>query len=146
MKIKWIITIFCVNSSLIRKLMVWGISKQYSPGRDLFIIQTYGFSKFWQVLMLTLFLLGMGDQFEPPSPVIFVYLTQTFFIIEMAWLRTLQKCIIYHFFGHFYYITGFCQKKSIFANSQFFFQILKVEHNSFPMMYHLSYLDIKHGI
>jgi len=25
-------------------------------------------------------------------------------------------------------------------------QILKVEHKSFPMMYHLSYLDIKHGI
>ena len=25
-------------------------------------------------------------------------------------------------------------------------QILKVEHKSFLMMYHLSYLDIKHGI
>jgi len=26
-----------------------------------------------------------------------------------------------------------------------FLQILKVEHKSFSMMYHLSYLDIKHG-
>ena len=28
----------------------------------------------------------------------------------------------------------------------FFLQILKVVHKSFPMMYQLSYLDIKHGI
>jgi len=51
------------------------------------------------------------------------------------------------FFGkHFYYITGFCDKNSIFANLQIFLQILKVEHKSFLMMYHLLYLDIKHGI
>ena len=37
------------------------------------------------------------------------------------------------------------QKNSIFCNFAFF-HILKVEHKSFPMMYHLSYLDIKHGI
>ena len=47
------------------------------------------------------------------------------------------------FCKHFHYITGFCDKKFKFAN---FLQILKVEHKSFPMMYHLSYLDIKHGI
>ena len=41
------------------------------------------------------------------------------------------------FCKHFYYI---------FANLQIFLQILKVEHKSSPMMYHLSYLDIKHGI
>ena len=45
----------------------------------------------------------------------------------MAWSRAFQKCIM-PFFGqiffckHFYYITGFCDKKnSIFANLQIFF-------------------------
>jgi len=37
-------------------------------------------------------------------------------------------------------------KKSIFENQLIFFQIRKVEHTSFPVMYHLSYLEIKHGI
>ena len=69
----------------------------------------------------------------------------------MAWSRAFQKCIICDFLDkffckHFYYITGFCDKNSIFANLQIFLQILKVEHKSLLMMYHLSYLDIKHGI
>jgi len=52
-----------------------------------------------------------------------------------------------NFFGkQFYYKTGFCNKKFNFCKFAIFLQILKVEHNSFPMMYHLSYLDIKHGI
>ena len=69
----------------------------------------------------------------------------------MAWSRAFQKCIIYHFLDNFFlqtflpYITGFCKKSKILANLQIFLQILKVEHKSFPMMYHLSYLDIKHG-
>ena len=47
---------------------------------------------------------------------------------------------------HFYNITGFCDKKFNFCKfSIFFLQILKVKHKSFPVMYHLSYLDIKHG-
>ena len=37
-------------------------------------------------------------------------------------------------------------KNLIFANLQIFLQIHKVEHKSFRMMYHLSYLDIKNGI
>ena len=50
------------------------------------------------------------------------------------------------FCKHFYYITGFCDKKFNFCKFEIFLQILKVEHKSFLMMYHLSYLDIKHGI
>ena len=50
------------------------------------------------------------------------------------------------FCKHFYYKTGFCDKKFSFCKFAIFLQILKVEHKSFPMMYHLSYLDIKHGI
>ena len=42
----------------------------------------------------------------------------------------------------FYYITGFCNKKFNFCKFVFFLQILKVEHKSFLMMYHLSYLDM----
>ena len=50
------------------------------------------------------------------------------------------------FCKHFYK-TGFCDKKFNFCKFANFLQILKVEHKSFPMiMYHLSYLDIKHGI
>ena len=37
----------------------------------------------------------------------------------------------------------FAKKKNFFANCQFFLQILKEEHKSFPILYHLSYLDIK---
>ena len=47
---------------------------------------------------------------------------------------------------NFYYITGFCDKKFNFFKFAIFLQILKVQHKSFPMMYHLSYLDIKHRI
>ena len=76
---------------------------------------------------------------------------KTFCLIEMAWSRAFQTCIIYHFLDNFFLQTfllynWILQKNSIFANSQFFLQILKVEHKSFPMMYYLSYLDIKHGI
>ena len=57
-----------------------------------------------------------------------------------------SKMYNFSFFGKFYCITGFCDKNSIFANLQIFLQILNVNHKSFLMMYHLSYLDIKHGI
>ena len=38
----------------------------------------------------------------------------------MAWSRAFQKCIIFHFLDnffckHFYYITGFCDKKFNFC-------------------------------
>ena len=45
----------------------------------------------------------------------------------MAWSRAFQKCIIFHFFGqisfskHFYYITGFCDKKFNFCKFVNFF-------------------------
>ena len=70
----------------------------------------------------------------------------------MAWSRAFQKCIICHFLDKFFFANIFTKKldfaikKSIFANLQIFLQILKVEHKSFLMMYHLSYFDIKHGI
>ena len=48
-----------------------------------------------------------------------------------------------YFCKHFYYITGFCDKKFNFCKFANFFADSK---SSFPMMYHLSYLDIKHGI
>ena len=56
------------------------------------------------------------------------------------------------FFGQIFFANiftvklDFAIKNAIFANLQFFLQILKVEHKSFLMMHHLSYLDIKHGI
>ena len=51
------------------------------------------------------------------------------------------------FFANIFTIKlDFAIINSIFANLQIFLQILKVEHKSFLMMYHLSYLDIKHGI
>ena len=56
------------------------------------------------------------------------------------------------FFGKFLFANiftiklDFAKKSSIFANLQIFLQIIKVEHKSFPVMYHLSYLDIKQGI
>ena len=36
--------------------------------------------------------------------------------------------------------VGFCKKNFNFCKFAIFLQILKVEHKSFPMMYHLSYL------
>ena len=40
----------------------------------------------------------------------------------MAWSRAFQKCIFYHFFGkHFYFITGFCDKKFNFCKCANFF-------------------------
>ena len=68
-------------------------------------------------------------------------------IFEMAWSRSFKNVytiICWTFFcKHFYFKTGF-KKELIFADL-LFFQISRVEHKSFPMMYHLSYLDIKHG-
>ena len=67
-------------------------------------------------------------------------------------VKGFSKMYNFSFFGqiffckHFYYIIGFCDKKFNFCKFAFFVPILKVEHKSFPMMYHLSYLDIKHGI
>ena len=37
-------------------------------------------------------------------------------------------------------------RKSVFVAKTLFLSSLKVEHKSIPMMYHLSYLYIKHGI
>ena len=76
---------------------------------------------------------------------------KTFCIFEMAWSRAFQKWIIFHFLDKFFFANiftiklDFALKNSIFANLQVVLQILKVEHKSFLMMYHLSYLDIKHG-
>ena len=73
-------------------------------------------------------------------------------MFEMAWSWDFQKCIIFHFLDKFIFANiftiklDFAIKNSIFANLLIFLQILKVEHKSFLMMYHLSYLDIKHGI
>ena len=44
----------------------------------------------------------------------------------MAWSRTFQKCMIFHFLEeffckHFYNITGFCDKKFIFCKFANFF-------------------------
>ena len=58
----------------------------------------------------------------------------------MAWSRVFQTCIIYHFLDNFFFQTFLLynwilqKKNSIFANSQFFLQILKVEHKSFPII------------
>ena len=67
-------------------------------------------------------------------------------IFGMARWRAFQRCIFYPFLDIFckHFIKWIFQKISNFANLHFL-QILKVEHKSFPMMYHLAYLDIKHG-
>ena len=62
-----------------------------------------------------------------------------------------QKLIFYHFLDKFFLRTfllnnWILQKNFNFCKFAIFLQILKVEHKSFPMMYHLSYLDIKHRI
>ena len=62
-----------------------------------------------------------------------------------------QKLIFYHFLDKFFLRTfllnnWILQKNFNFCKFAIFLQILKVEDKSFPMMYHLSYLDIKHGI
>jgi len=67
-----------------------------------------------------------------------------FCLYEMEWSRACQKCAFINFLKQFYCKTGFCKKNLI---CKFFLQILKkVKHKSFPMMYHLLYLDIKHVI
>ena len=55
----------------------------------------------------------------------------------LLWTIFLQKCLLYNWILQ--NNNNFCK----FAN---FLKILKVEHKSFPMMYHLPYLNIKHGI
>ena len=47
---------------------------------------------------------------------------------------------------YFYYQIRYCKNINFCKFVNLFFQILKLEHKSFPMMYHLSHLDIKHGI
>ena len=77
---------------------------------------------------------------------------QNFLHISNGMVKGFSKMYNLSFFGqiffckHFYYKTGFCDKKINFRKFANFLQILKVEHKSFLMMYHLSYLDIKHGI
>ena len=81
-----------------------------------------------------------------------IKILQNFCIFEMAWSRAFQKWIIYHFLDNIFlqtfllYNWVLLKKYSIFANLQIFLQILKVEFKSFLMMYHLSFLDIKHGM
>ena len=66
---------------------------------------------------------------------------QKFLHIWNGMVKGFSKMYNFSFFGqiyfckHFCYITGFCDKNSIFANLQFFLQILKEEHKSFLMMY-----------
>ena len=69
----------------------------------------------------------------------------------MTWSGAFQKCIIFHFLEkffckHFYCITGFCDKKFNFCKFANFFADSKSRAQGFLMMYHLSYLDIKHEI
>ena len=67
-------------------------------------------------------------------------------------VKGFSKMYNFLFFGQiffckqFYNTAIFCDKKFTFCKFAHFLQILKVEHKSFLMMYHLSYLDIKHGI
>ena len=69
----------------------------------------------------------------------------------MAWSRAFQKCIM-PFFGqiffckHFYYITGFCDKKFNFCKFANFFADSKIRAQELSNDVYLSYLDIKHGI
>ena len=53
------------------------------------------------------------------------------------------KMNILPFFGDFFFtiLLNFAKKINICK-----FEFLFAEHKSFPMMYHLSYLYIKHGI
>ena len=60
----------------------------------------------------------------------------------MSWSRAFQKCI---FFGHHFFATIFAiynwvlRKKNQSLQICNFLQILKEEHKSFPMMYHMSW-------
>ena len=77
---------------------------------------------------------------------------QNFLHIWNGIFKGFSKMYYFSFFGQFFFaniftvLLDFAIKNSIFANLLFFLQILKVEHKSCLMMYHLSYLDIKHGI
>ena len=64
-------------------------------------------------------------------------------------VKGFSKMYNFSFFGQIFFLQTFLRYNWIlrwfckFAN---FLQILEVEHKSFPMMYHLSYFDIKHGM
>ena len=62
----------------------------------------------------------------------------------MAWSKMyiLSLSFLDFFCEQFNYRTGF-EKKFNWYNIAFFWQILKEDHTSFPMMYHLLYLDIQ---
>ena len=72
-------------------------------------------------------------------------------VVKFLWFLAFWKEFFANYFhtsrqkkiAHFYFITRFCKKPYLFFVD--FLQIIKVEHKSFPIMYHLSYLDIKHG-
>ena len=68
-----------------------------------------------------------------------------FFHFLNVMVKGFLKMYILSFFGHhflqyFYFITGFCKKINFFQICKLFFQILKVEHQNFPMMYHFSFM------
>ena len=75
-----------------------------------------------------------------------------FFIFEMAWSRAVQNCVSYHLLDLSFLQTCLLYNRILKNKFQFlqicnfFLQILKEKHKSFPMMYHLFYLDIKHRI
>ena len=62
----------------------------------------------------------------------------------MTWERAFEKCIFHNFLDIFLqtfllYVTGLW---IFFANLQIFLKIKKVEHKSFPMMYHIRISNI----
>ena len=75
-------------------------------------------------------------------------LLQTFLHIRNDMVKGFSKMCTLSFFDililqTFLLYNWICKKDCKFAN---FLQILIVKHKSFPMIYHLSYLNIKHGI
>ena len=50
---------------------------------------------------------------------------KNFCIFEMAWSRAFQKCILKFVCQHFYYITGYCDKKFNFSKFAIFFAYSK---------------------
>jgi len=95
---------------------------------------------------------------EISTLLIFLYFTsgysnfENFFIFEMAWSRAVQKCVSYHLLDLSFlqacllYNRILKNKFQFLQICNFFLQMLKEKHKSFPMMYHLFYLDIKHRI
>ena len=68
----------------------------------------------------------------------------------MAWSRTFQKCIIFHFLEkkffckHFYYITGFCDKKLNLCKFANFFADSKSRAQELSNDIHLSFVIFGH--